>query len=325
MFQLYKYYIVLFLLLFSFTLSAQQEIYYCPPCPFDCHNESYHQPGVCPVCNMELVKRIEVKFKNYQKQPVLIKNNNITLNAAYYSPISNQGQLPAVVVVHGSAPTTYDDVAFYTSIATQLGMSVLAFDKRGVGGSGGQYQPFTVEESITWFNLLASDVIACMNWLRQRPEIDTTKIGLLGGSQAGWIMPLVASKDKKVKFIISGEGVSVSAGEENYFSELTGDGADGGLSIAQADKKLQAFTGPKGFDPRSILRNMNTKILWLFGTADPVIPVDASLRDLKKLKNHNFDVIILPDGNHNFNNTKTGERYELVDYIKPWLIKIGIL
>jgi dipeptidyl aminopeptidase/acylaminoacyl peptidase len=274
---------------------------------------------------MELVKRTEVKFKNYLKEPVLIKNNDITLNAAYYSPISNQGQLPAVVIVHGSAPTTYDDVAFYTSIATQLGMSVLAFDKRGVGGSGGQYQPFTVEKSITWFNLLASDVIACINWLRQRPEIDSTKIGLLGGSQAGWIMPLVAAKNTEVKFIISGEGVSVSVGEENYFSELTGDGAEGGVSITQADKKLQAFTGLKGFDPRSILKNMNTKILWLFGTTDPVIPVDASLRELKKLNNDNFDVIILPNSDHNFNNTKTGERYDLVNYIKPWLMKIGIL
>ncbi|MEP2668120.1 MAG: prolyl oligopeptidase family serine peptidase [Cyclobacteriaceae bacterium] len=325
MFLLFKYYIALFTLLLSFTLSAQQEIYYCPPCPFDCHNEPYNQPGLCPVCNMDLLKRIEVKFKNYHKQPVLIKNDSITLNAAYYSPISNQGQLPAVVVVHGSAPTTYDDVAFYTSIATQLGMSVLAFDKRGVGGSNGQYQPFTVEESITWFKLLASDVIACLNWLRLQPEIDKTKIGLLGGSQAGWIMPLVASKYKDVKFIISGEGVSVSAGEENYFSELTGDGADGGLSISLADKKLQTFIGSKGFDPRLILKTINTKILWFFGTADPVIPVDASLRELKEINNDNFDIIILPDGDHNFNNTKTKERYDLVNYIKPWLTKIGIL
>lgn len=320
-----KYPIILLLTASSFTLVAQQEIYYCPPCPFDCHSKSYNQPGVCPKCDMVLVKWTEVQFKNYEKQSVLIKNNNVTLSAAYYSPINNQGQLAAVVIVHGSAASTYDDVSFYTNIATQLGMSVLAFDKRGVGGSSGKYQPFTVEESIPWFNLLASDVLACLKWLRERPETDTTKIGLLGGSQAGWIMPLAASKNKEVKFIISGEGVSVSAGEENYFSELTKDGTDRGLPISIADKKLQTFTGLKGFDPRRILKNIDTKTLWFFGTADPVIPVDASLRELKELDNPNFEVVILPNGDHNFNNTKTGERYDLINYIKPWLIKIGIL
>lgn len=39
----------------------------------------------------------------------------------------------------------------------------------------------------------------------------------------------------------------------------------------------------KGFDPRFILKNLDVNTLWIFGTSDPAIPVDASLRVLKEL------------------------------------------
>ena len=317
-------YPIILLLMIGCNSGAQKKLYYCPPCPFDCHDVKYESPGKCPVCNMDLVKREHVAFDGYQKKEIKINNKDIVLNAAFYTPTKKDQATPVVVIAHGSAPTTYDDVVFYTSLATELGMSVLAFDKRGTGKSTGTYQQFTVEESNKWFNLLASDILVCLKWVKKQPNIDVDKIGLMGGSQAGWIMPLAASQDSDVKFIISGEGVPVSAGEENYFSILTGDGSDDGLSIKEADEKLQKTNAVAGFDPRFILEKMDTKILWIFGTNDPVIPVDASLRALEKMDNDNFDVVVLPHGDHNFFNTVTNDRYDLTKYIRPWLKKIGI-
>ena len=308
-----------------FQCLAQEHSYRCPPCASDCHSTLYNDPGVCPVCNMNLVKVTPSQYEGYTKEEVLIKNGAIELNAAYYSPINQDKMKAVLIIVHGSAPSTYEDVGYYTRIGTKLGMSVLAFDKRGVGKSGGTYEYFTVKGSKEWFNLLASDVLACLSWLKDRPELQQAKFGLLGGSQAGWIMPLAASQTKDIDFIIIGEGVSVSAGEEHYFSELTGDGDENGMSIQEAHRKLQDFDGEKGFDPRNILRNMETKALWFLGTKDPVIPVDATLEGLKRINNPNFKVVVLPDGNHNFKNTKTGEPYNLIDFIEPWLIEIGVL
>lgn len=320
-----KLIILLILFIGCNTAHSQDYKYYCPPCPTDCHKERYERPGKCPTCDMKLTKRTVAFFDGYKKQSVKIKSGDISLNAAYYSPIKKSTSNASVVIVHGSAPSTYDDVAYYTSIATNLGMSVLAFDKRGCGESDGEYQYFNVEGSKDWFNLLAQDVSACLNWLHNQSDIDTQKIGLFGGSQAGWIMPLVASQDATVKFIISGEGATVSAGEENFHSELTGDGSGEGLSISEADKKLKSFNGERGFDPREILKNLNTKTLWLFGSKDDVIPVNASIGVLNELNNENFEIITLPNGDHNFRNSETGLRYNLIDYIKPWLIKIRIL
>lgn len=306
--------------------NTQKGEYYCPPCPSDCHNERYEKLGTCPTCDMQLTKkRTSDSFDGYKKQEVKIVSGDIILNAAYYSPVDGTTTNAAVVIVHGSDPTTYDDVGFYTNLTTKLGMSVLAFDKRGCGESGGVYEYFTVKGSKEWFNLMAMDVIACLNWLKNQSEIDEDKIGLLGGSQAGWIMPLVASKDPTVSFIIAGEGPAVSAGEEDFHSDLTGDGSGEGLSIYEADQKLKLFNGESGFDPKPILKNLNTEILWFFGTKDDVIPVNASIEILNKINNENYKIIVLPNGDHNFRNVETGKRYDLTKHIAPWLKQIGIL
>jgi len=274
---------------------------------------------------MELVQRQVSTFDGYEMQNVKIKNGDIELNGAYYTPINHAGGLASVVIVHGSAPSTYEDVSYYTSVATNLGMAVLAFDKRGVNESTGSYERFTVERSEEWFELLASDVLVGGRWLRTQPEVDPDKMGLFGGSQAGWIMPLAASKTDIFKFIISGEGVPVSAGEEDYFSDFTDDGGENGMSIEEANSRIRSFKGPHGFNPRKILTDLKIDMLWFFGTKDPVIPVDASLRTLNEIDNNRFEVEILPCGDHNFKNVKTGERYDIATYIKPWLEKLGIL
>jgi hypothetical protein len=49
--------------------------------------------------------------------------------------------------------------------------------------------------------------------LKSRGDIDTAQIGLLGVSQAGWIMPLAAARAKDLAFLISISGAGVSPAE----------------------------------------------------------------------------------------------------------------
>lgn len=322
--KLFKY-LGVAVLLWSFKpLSAQDSKYRCPPCDFDCHHLEFNAPGLCTVCQMELIKVSTAEFDGYTSEEITIPSDTILLNAAYYVP-NDKAIRGALVVVHGSSPSTYEDVSYYAKLGKRLNMVVLAYDKRGCGKSGGKYQSFDVAGSSKWFNALAADVLACVSWLQSRPELNHVKIGLIGGSQAGWIMPLAASKNDDIKFIIIGEGVSVSAGEEDYFSQLTQDGEAGGVSIEEADAKMRYFKGKKGYDPREVLKALQSKCLWIFGTSDPVIPVDATLRELKRLDNMNFTLQILANGNHDFVNVETGKPYDLLEYIEPWLIKEKIV
>ena len=294
--------------------------YKCPPCPFGCDNLIYHQPGACPVCNMTLQRVEESHYNGYSKTKLIIPSEDVELLAAYYLPKDTSKIKGAMVICHGSAQSDHEDVSYYTNLAIKMEMAVLAYDKRGAGLSTGVYESFTVGRSNEWFNLLSIDLENCYRWLSTRPELKDKKIGFFGGSQAGWIMPLAASRLEGIDFIISGEGTTVSAGEENYFSQLTGDGDEiGQHTIQQADLALKSWNGVKGFDPRDILENLQVPTLWIFGTNDPVIPVDASIRTLEKINNPNFDLLILENGDHNFMNTETGKRYELVEELKSWL------
>ncbi len=288
--------------------------------------ENLHSIDPCPFCNLELIEVASSKYKGYTKEEFTLinKKDSISLNAAFYLPEDNK-IAGILIIAHGSAPTTYEDLSYYIRLGTKLNMGVLAFDKRGVGKSTGRYESFTVERSKEWFNLLASDVISAIDWVKSRPDLNALKIGLLGGSQAGWIMPLAASQNKNVDFIIIGEGTSVSAGEEHYFSLLSGDGSGEGISIKEADIQLQSFKGDKGYDPREILKKLQAKTLWFLGTSDPVIPVDATIRVLKELNNPHFKIEILKNGDHNFVNVETGKSYNLVPLIRSWLKSENII
>ncbi|MHA7832656.1 MAG: hypothetical protein ACX93O_16285 [Flagellimonas sp.] len=115
-------------------------------------------------------------------------------------------------------------------------------------------------------------------------------------------MPLATSMTKNVDFIVIGERVTVCAVEEDFHSILAGYGSGNGLSIKLADERLNSFMGVEGFDPRPILKNMESPILWFFGTKDDVIPVNASMEVLDKMNKNNLEIILLPIGDHNVKN-----------------------
>ena len=55
------------------------------------------------------------------------------------------------------------------------GFAVLGYDKRGVGGSTGDWHTATYQD-------LAGDVVAAFDYLKTRPDIDPAHIGFLGWS-----------------------------------------------------------------------------------------------------------------------------------------------
>ena len=70
---------------------------------------------------------------------------------------------------------------------TRAGYAVLRVDDRGIGGTGGELATSTFDE-------LTGDVVAGVEYLRGRPEVDGARIGLLGHSEGGYIVPLAAQR-----------------------------------------------------------------------------------------------------------------------------------
>ncbi|WP_273568423.1 alpha/beta hydrolase family protein [Maribacter halichondriae] len=85
---------------------------------------------------------------------------------------------------------------------TKLGIAVLRYDDRGVGKSTGNFETATSAD-------FATDVESAVSFLKKRKEIDSTKIGLIGHSEGGFIAPMVASSSKDVGYVVllAGPGI----------------------------------------------------------------------------------------------------------------------
>jgi hypothetical protein len=269
---------------------------------------------------------------------VTIPAGDVELGATLYRPAGASGDLPAIVTAHGSAATTRDGVGFYTNAALSMGFAVLSFDKRGTGESTGEYVPFSVATSDRVFHDLAWDVAYSVQWLVDQDGIDATRIGLFGGSQAGWIMPLADTllrdnTDIRLDFIIIGEGVPLTAGAEQAHDDALRQSVGTRQQVQRrdlfaAEAGAIAFGGETGFDPEPVLDATDTPMLWLFGLSDGVIPVLASIDRLGariEAGETHHTVRVLPYGDHNFTNTATGERYDIATISRAWLTSLGVL
>ena len=225
----------------------------------------------------------------YKRERVAYYSNETLLSGIFWLP-NKPGPHPALVLVDGSGKTTAERMKGWAEYLVQLGIACLSYDKRGVGESDGKYLG-GLDIDIP---LLASDVVAGVNYLKSREEIDSSQIGLLGQSQAGWIIPVAASESKDVSLTVIYSGTTVTLGEENYYSQLTG--KDPGwkyiyrnLSRDEISRRL-AKRGPSLFDPLPYLKKMNAPGLWLYGELDRSQPTRESVVILDTLiKDHNKD------------------------------------
>lgn len=134
--------------------------------------------------------------------------------------------LPAAVIIHGSGSSDRDNVwAFHIAQhVARSGVVVLLPDKRGSGGSGGDWRSADFED-------LASDALAAAEVLARHPLVDSTRIGFIGLSQGGWIAPLAASRSPGAPFAVSISGAAVTPGEQ-VRHEVEQDLRRGGLGDA---------------------------------------------------------------------------------------------
>jgi uncharacterized protein len=151
------------------------------------------------------------------EEAVSLVSGHFTLAGTLFLPAGSQKH-PAVVLFHGSGPQKRDLLTAHWF--AEQGVAALAYDKRGVGQSSGDFRAVP-------FMDLCSDGLAAIGYLKSRPEIDAKRIGVWGLSQGGWLGPLAASRSADVAFVIAVSGPGVSPGEQMivfYANELRAQG-----------------------------------------------------------------------------------------------------
>lgn len=139
----------------------------------------------------------------YKEEKITFRNtkDQFSLAGTLTLPQNIPG-FPTVILISGSGPQNRNSEIFghqpFWVIAdhlTRQGIGVLRFDDRGTGDSQGD---FSMATSLDF----AEDVRAAVTYLKNRNDITSHKIGLIGHSEGGIIAPLVASEPNTVAFII---------------------------------------------------------------------------------------------------------------------------
>jgi pimeloyl-ACP methyl ester carboxylesterase len=135
----------------------------------------------------------DVEFRNY--------NDNIKLSGTLtYSNITKQKY--CVVLAHASGGNNRDaELALHKTFLvlgdylTRRNITVLRFDERGISKSGGNF----MEARFVDFS---NDILAGIDYMKQRKEFKTCKFGIIGHSKGGMTAMLAANNSKNVEFIV---------------------------------------------------------------------------------------------------------------------------
>jgi dipeptidyl aminopeptidase/acylaminoacyl peptidase len=225
----------------------------------------------------------------------------------------------AIVTITGSGPQDRDEaiglVGFrpFRQLADSLGrrgIATLRMDDRGTGGSTGTFKGATSLQ-------FADDIRAGLAFLRQRPEIDARRLGVVGHSEGAVIAPIVASKEPALKGIVLLAGVSRPVRGALQYQMTNLANHDTSLTPARRDSVIAAipdridamiaadpwmrFILP--YDPIPTMRSVAVPVLILTGANDQQATPDQAAEQAAAFKaggNRDVTAMVVPGLNHLF-------------------------
>jgi dipeptidyl aminopeptidase/acylaminoacyl peptidase len=115
--------------------------------------------------------------------------DGLRIPAMIFEPLTSRGRgtQPALVWIHGGVHGNWDQNYLpFIKEAVRRGYVIIAPDYRGSVGYGKEFH-----ERIDYGGKEVDDVLASVQVLRQMPNVDTTRIGVMGWSHGGYITALL--------------------------------------------------------------------------------------------------------------------------------------
>lgn len=132
----------------------------------------------------------------FTEERVTIEGPRGELNAVLVKPTHGDGPHGLVVFVHDDGPAEADRDDAYKPLwnaFAEAGYASLSWDKPGVNDAPGDWLQQSMRDR-------AAEVEAAISWAYTRPDLDTTRLGLWGLGQAGWVIPDVLGARNDLRF-----------------------------------------------------------------------------------------------------------------------------
>jgi pimeloyl-ACP methyl ester carboxylesterase len=148
-----------------------------------------------------LVFFIWLPTDNYTTYSIRFVSNQDTLSGVINMPHEvSKDSLTLLIFVHGDGALPANAYGYYEPIWRHLaakGVATLAWDKKGVGASQGNWLAQDMEER-------AQEIRDVLKHIRASKQWRFSKIGVIGFSQGGWVLPRLDSAQLSCMIIVSG-------------------------------------------------------------------------------------------------------------------------
>jgi hypothetical protein len=128
---------------------------------------TWRREGASP----RMARRISVE----KSEDVSFSNGGIHLSGTLMTPTTTEKH-PAIILVHASGAEDREYLLPFARFLVRHGMAVLGYDKRGVGRSSGDWNTASFDD-------LAGDVVAALEYLKTRTDIDRTRLACWDGAR----------------------------------------------------------------------------------------------------------------------------------------------
>jgi fermentation-respiration switch protein FrsA (DUF1100 family) len=156
------------------------------------------------VCLTHLPSRREVRDTDLgaRKQAVTVTGADALRLRGWYVPSRNRA---AVIALHGTGSNRLG-VERHARMLARHGYGVVIFDRRGEGESDGDPNPYAWNDG-------ERDLLAAIDFLKRRPDVEPDRIGGIGLSVGGETFLQTAAHSEDVKAVVSEGATARSVGE----------------------------------------------------------------------------------------------------------------
>ena len=299
-----------------------------------------------------------VSTLDVQREYFFVNSDGTKLEAELFIPNGGREKKPAIVFSVGSGDSLYQNYSkglietYILDLFLSRDMAVLLMNKRGKGLSEGDYTRNSIEGR-------AEDIHAAATQIMSHPQIDESKIGLVGHSQGGWVVTRAAAEHSDIAFFISLVGPTTTV-EENAVDNALNYGRCQGFEEEELAAYLEKRAKQRamsvrigeltnfgmfgfdsrvmGYDPRDALKKIESPGLFVYAENDALVTPSLSTERLHEIFDgnvpKNFSVAVVDATTHGFRlvddvceSFEGFETYvlseELTEVLDTWLIEIG--
>lgn len=222
-----------------------------------------------------------------------------TIPAFVYKPQNRKSPFPVLINIHGG-PEAQSRPSFSSTLqywVNELGIAVIVPNVRGSSGYGKTYlsldNGFKREESV-------QDIGKLLDWIETQPELDASKIGVIGGSYGGYmVLASMTNFNDRLKCAIDIVGIS------NFvtFLENTQDYRRDLRRVEYGDERIPEMREFLLKISPTTNANKITKPLFIVqGLNDPRVPATEAEQILQSIRDNGTEAwfLLAKDEGHGF-------------------------